>query len=57
MPTTRPESADDRSDDDSPDGPYVAHTRDADEGAAHPTDSGVDDRTDAEREAAEFGGE
>jgi hypothetical protein len=56
MPTTRPESAD-QSDDDSSDGPYVAHTRDADEGAAHPTDSGVDDRTDAEREAAEFGGE
>jgi hypothetical protein len=56
MPTTRPESADDRSED-SPGGPYVAHTRDADQGAAYPTDNGVDDRTDAEREAAEFGGE
>ncbi|WP_219415617.1 hypothetical protein [Pseudonocardia nigra] len=27
------------------------------EDTARPTDSGVDDRTDAEREAAEFGGD
>jgi hypothetical protein len=37
--------------------PVEAPTRDADQGTARPTDDGRDDRTDAEREATEFGGE
>ncbi|GAA2888252.1 hypothetical protein GCM10010472_53250 [Pseudonocardia halophobica] len=37
--------------------PVDAPTRDVDPGTARPTDDGRDDRTDAEREATEFGGE
>ncbi|MCE3550631.1 hypothetical protein LWC33_04080 [Pseudonocardia sp. RS11V-5] len=37
--------------------PVEARTRDVDPGTARPTDDGRDERTDAEREATEFGGE
>ncbi|MFC5950039.1 hypothetical protein ACFQH9_17340 [Pseudonocardia lutea] len=37
--------------------PVDAPTREVDPGSARPTDDGRDERTDAEREATEFGGE
>jgi hypothetical protein len=49
----RPESADG----DEAAEPVDAPTREVDPGTARPTDDGRDERTDAEREATEFGGE
>jgi hypothetical protein len=52
MPTTRPEPA---AADDHPDDATESAIQAQD--TAAPTDTGVDQRTDAQREAAEFGGE